>query len=246
MSCPGLETLDLYECRCISDAAIASLVQCRALKELYLSYNSQLTDAAFTGLSEGCWPEMETLDLLGLRLLSDTGFSSLARACPSLVEVHCKETNMTDEAVWMLCQLCPSILKLDIGDCRVTDRSLVAISEHLPSLTHLWCEKNDAVTDDGIEKLVAKCHSIKVLSIDECPSITDRSIQSIADHCPALETLNVDYNEQVTEVSLEALGHKCQKLERVYMSGLEVSKEDKESLQLLFPSICWEYNLDEI
>jgi Leucine-rich repeat (LRR) protein len=246
MSCPGLELLHLAFCRSITDAAIASLVQCRALKELNLSYNSQLTDAAFTGLSEGCWPEMETLDLEGLRLLSDTGFSSLARACSSLVEVHCKATNMTDEAVWMLCQLCPSILKLDIGDCSVTDRSLVAISEHLPSLTHLWCEMNDAVTDDGIEKLVAKCNSIKELSISRCPSITDRSVQSIADHCPALEILNVDNNDRITAVSLEALGNKCRQLEHVYMSGLEVSEEDQESLQLLSPSIYWEYNLNGI
>ena len=119
----------------------------------------------------------------------------------------------------------------------MTDRSLVAISEHLPSLTHLWCEKNDAVTDDGIEKLVAKCHSIRCIGISWCPSITDRSIQSIADHCPALETLSVDDNELVTAVSLEALGHKCRKLKYVFISGIEVSVEDKESLEDRFPSI---------
>ena len=94
----------------ISDAAIASLVQCRALKELDLSENDQLTDAAFAGLSEGCWPKMESLNLFGLRRLSDASFSSLARACPSLVEVWFGSTKVTDEAVWTLCQLCPSIL----------------------------------------------------------------------------------------------------------------------------------------
>jgi F-box and leucine-rich repeat protein GRR1 len=132
ISCPGLEILRLYDCRSIFDAAIASLVQCRALKELDLSHNSQLTDAAFTGLSEGCWPEMKTLYLPGLRVLSDAGFSSLARAWTLLVGVYCEETNVTDEAVLTLCQLCPSILELDIGHCdQVTDRSLVAISKHL-------------------------------------------------------------------------------------------------------------------
>jgi F-box/leucine-rich repeat protein 2/20 len=205
------------------------------LKELHLEGNSQLTDAALTGLSEGCWPEMETLDLQRLPLLSDTSFSSLARACPSLVVLWLRETKVTDEAVWTLCQLCPSILKLDINSCpNVTDRSLVAISEHLPSLTALDCAENEAITDDGIEKLVAKCHFIQCIGI-RCPSITDRSIQSIADHCPALETLDVSWNEQVTAVSLEALGHKCRKLIRVSMSGLKV--EDKESLEDRFPSI---------
>jgi hypothetical protein len=102
-------------------------------------------------------------------------------------------------------------------------------------LTALDCAENEAITDDGIEKLVAKCHSIRCIGISRCPSITDRSIQSIADHCPALETLDVDYNELVTAVSLEALGHKCRKLIRVSMSGLKV--EDKESLEDRFPSI---------
>jgi hypothetical protein len=131
-----------------------------------LSENYQLTDAAFAGLSEGCWPKMGTLKLGELRLLSDVIFFSLARACPSLVEVVWRDTNVTDEAVWTLCQLCPSILELTIYCCpNVTDRSLVAISEHLPSLTVLNCGTNNAITDDGIEKLVAKCHSIKELWI---------------------------------------------------------------------------------
>ena len=91
-----------------------------------------------------------------------------------------------DEAVWTLCQLCPSISELDIGNCGVTDRSLVAISEQLPSLTHLFCETNNAIIDYGIERLVAKCHSVICIWLSGCHSITDRSIQSIAVHCPAL------------------------------------------------------------
>jgi hypothetical protein len=141
MSCPDLEILRLSLCENVSDAAIASLVQhSRGLKKLDLSNNGQLTDAAFTGLPEGCWQKMEVLDLFQLRLLSDAIFTGLARACPSLVEVRLSQTNVTDEAVWTLCQLCPSILKLSINSCpNVTDRSLVAISEHLPSLATLSC-----------------------------------------------------------------------------------------------------------
>jgi F-box and leucine-rich repeat protein 2/20 len=140
MSCPDLETLDLSACRSISDAAIASLVQCRALKKLRLAWNDQLTDAAFAGQSEGCWQKMEVLDLHNLPLLFDAGFSSLVRACPSLVEVRLNNTNVTDEAVWTMCQQCPSILELYIYSCpNVTDHSLIAISEHLPSLAVLDC-----------------------------------------------------------------------------------------------------------
>ena len=143
MSCPDIEIVNLYNCPRISDAAIASLVQCRALKKLDLRGNDQLTDAAFAGLSEGCWPKMETLNLSRLRRLSDAIFVSLASACPSLVEVKLHGTNVTDEAVWNLCQLFPSILELYIFDCpNVTDRSLVAILEHLPSLATLWCGMN--------------------------------------------------------------------------------------------------------
>ena len=91
--CSELEVFHAESAR-ISDAVIASLVQCRALKKLTLSHNYQLTDAAFTGLSEGCWPEMETLDLPGCGLLSDAGFSSLARACPLLVRVYCVKRRM--------------------------------------------------------------------------------------------------------------------------------------------------------
>ena len=110
---------------------------------------------------------------------------------------------MTDEDVWTLCQLCPSILKLYICKCpNVTDRSLVAISEHLPSLTALYCRGKEVITDDGIEKLVAKCHSIKRLWIRRCPSISNRSVLQIAEHCPALELLNVGGNSRITVVSL--------------------------------------------
>ena len=211
MSCPDLEILSLRSCRTFSDAAIASLVQCRALKKLILSENDQLNDAAFAGLSVGCWPKMEILNLCERHRLSEISFFSLARACPSLVEVKLNRTNVTDEAVWTLCQLCPSILVLSIIECpNVTDRSLVAISEHLPFLSVLSCGRNEAITDDGIEKLVTKCHSIKTLRIYRCPSISDRSVLLIADHCPALEELDVGDNDRITAVSLEVLGAKIE------------------------------------
>jgi F-box and leucine-rich repeat protein 2/20 len=247
MTCPGLEIVDLSNCQSITDAAIASLVQCRALKKLDLNCNYQLTDATFAGLSEGCWPKMETLDLSNLRQLSDASFVSLARACPSLVEVRLKLTNVTDEAVWTLCQLCPSILKLYIFGCsNVTDRSLVVISEHLPSVAILWCGGNEAITDDGIEKLVAKCHSIKTLWIYGCPSISDRSVRQIADHCTAMKELDLADNDRITAVSLGALGAQCLKLEKVDISHLRlVSQEDKENLRLHFPRIDWNADHDE-
>ena len=150
-----------------------------------------------------------------------------------------------------MCQLCPSILKLDINEYpNVTDRSLVAISSHLPSLTDLLCGRNAAITDDGIEKLVAKCHSIKDLCIHECRSISDRSVLQIADHCPALEEFRVQGNDRITTVSLEALGAECLKLKRVFTRSLH--HENMDSLQLHFPHINWvfaeeeeEYEVDE-
>ena len=102
----------------------------------------------------------------------------------------------------------------------MTDRSLVAISEHLPSLPALNCGGNEAITDDGIEKLVAKCHSIKTLWIYMCPSISDRSVQQIADHCPVLEDLDVGGSDHITAVSLEVLGAKCLKLKKVDMRDM--------------------------
>ena len=202
---------------------------------------------------------MEILNLSVLRRLSDAIFVSLARACPSLVEVWLSDTNVTDEAVWSLCQLCPSILELYIFDCpNVTDRSLVAISEHLPSLTALGCAESrearqrswesgaagaheSTITDDGIEKLVAKCHSIKRLWI-RCRSISDRSVLQIADHCPALGQLNIA-NDRITAVSLEVLGAKCLKLERVCTRSLH--QESMDSLRLHFPHIKWDFKVRE-
>ena len=241
MSCPDLEILLLRFCLGTTDAAIASLVQCRALKRLDLRGNNQLTDAAFAGLSEGCWQKMEILGLNSLRRLSDAGLSSLVRACPSLVEVWLNYTNVTDEVVWKLCQMCPSIRHFQINDCpNVTDRSLVAISEHLPSLTNLGCTENAAITDDGIKKLVAKCHSIESMFISACPSISDRSVLQIADHCPALVVLNLSGNNRITAVSLEALGAECLKLKRVYTRRLHQKRVD--SLHLHFPRIDWVFD----
>jgi EIN3-binding F-box protein len=151
------------------------------------------------------------------------------------------DTNVTDEAVWTLCQLCPSILTLDLYHCyNVTDCSLVAVSKHLPSLTYLRCGGNEDITDDGIEKLVAKCHSIKALRICECPSISDRSVLQIADHCPALEELGVEGNDRITAVLLGTLVAKCLKLKTVEMRDLRlVSQESEDSLRLHFPHINW-------
>jgi hypothetical protein len=259
MSCPDIEVLTLACCQRISDAALTSLVQCRALKKLDIRGNDQLTDAAFASLSEGCWPKMEFLNLMGLCGLSEGSFVSLARACPSLVEVVFHNTNVTDEAVWTLCQRCPSIFGLYFLDCpNVTDRSLVAISEHLPSLTALYCAESlearvrswgsgaaraheSTITDDGIEKLVAKCHFIKTLLIGGCRSTSDRSVLQITDHCPALELLDVAGNDRITAVSLEALGAKCLKLEKVNTRSLR--QESMDSLRLHFPCIHWDFEM---
>ena len=86
MTCPDLEILDLCSCGSISNAAIASVVQCQALKKLDLRGNDQLTDAAFAGLTEGCWPKMEILELNELCRLSEVSFVSLALVDRVVVE----------------------------------------------------------------------------------------------------------------------------------------------------------------
>jgi hypothetical protein len=110
----------------------------------------------------------------------------------------------------------------------------------------LKCTGNEAITNDGIEKLVAKCHSIKTLRIYRCRSISDRSVLQIADHCPALEFLDVDGNDRITAVSLSIVAKLCLKLEIVYISGLRlVSQESLDSLSLCFPHIEWNADDDE-
>ena len=74
---PGLQSLDLTWCECISDAGLAHLGRLATLQELNLSWCGRVTDAGLRHLAN--LGSLKSLCLAGCRGISDAGLRALDR-----------------------------------------------------------------------------------------------------------------------------------------------------------------------
>ena len=74
-------------------------------------------------------PDLTYLNLCECVNVTDASVVSIARGCPSLMQLVLSRTRVQDDGVSALAAHCPSLHTLDLFNCNVSDASLFAVLE---------------------------------------------------------------------------------------------------------------------
>lgn len=141
-------------------------VACREATEVVLERNLRLTG----------------LQLAGLDWVTDTLLSHLPSSLSSLDLTGCPA--LTDEGVTAVGRCCPNITSLSLARCRVTDTGLAALggAELAATLLELRLDGCRAITDQGVERLLAGCGALQILLLHQCPGVTEQAREQLEQH----------------------------------------------------------------
>jgi len=155
---PNIESLDLCNCRQISDASVVFLLQCRSLSQLNLAA-TRVTAGGIASLASA--QKLEGLDLVMLNPGPDDDALVALSRLPALKRLRLSNNGYTEEGVSALTNL-ERLELLDVGGSDVTDVALQHIAK-FPRLRQL-CISKSPIDNSGLATL-GTLKSLEVLDL---------------------------------------------------------------------------------
>lgn len=140
-----------------------------------------------------------TMDLAGIKTITDDTLAVIAEQCPLLTELSLKR-------------------RVDIGP-DVSDVGLQDIAGCCGKLkvVHLtWCSK---LTDDAVTALANNCPNLQILDLSFCHLVTDRGVLAVMGTCGQLEELVLEGCERITEQGIVALAQSARSVKKLSLAG---------------------------
>lgn len=197
-----LHTLDLTQCKKVTDAAIAGIVShAPRLQHVHLAGCSLLTNAALERLCSLA-THLETLTISHAENITDPAIVDLVHCCPKLavVDVSCKSRPVSAEYQTNGCVLdcrllsdlsilefaiLPNLRRLSLaGLILVTDISLLFLAEHGVRLAHLQIAHCERIALNTIHVLLRRLDRLTYLSTSGIPSTNRVGIKRFSDPVP--------------------------------------------------------------
>ncbi|XP_019085135.1 PREDICTED: EIN3-binding F-box protein 1 isoform X1 [Camelina sativa] len=207
-----LKAFSLVNCLGIRDLAtgLPASPHCSALRSLSIRNCPGFGDANLAALGKLC-PQLEEIDLCGLKGITESGFLHLIQN--SLVKVNFSGcSNLTDKVIsaitarngWTL-----EVLNID-GCSNISDASMVSIAANCQILSDLDLSKC-SISDSGIQALASSEKlKLQILSMAGCSMVTDKSLPAIVRLGSTLLGLNLQQCRSISNSTVDFL------VERLY------------------------------
>ncbi|EOA26736.1 hypothetical protein CARUB_v10022822mg [Capsella rubella] len=207
-----LKAFSLVNCLGIRDltTGLPASPHCSALRSLSIRNCPGFGDANLAAIGKLC-PQLEDIDLCGLKGITESGFLHLVQN--SLVKVNFNGcSNLTDRVIsaitarngWTL-----EVLNVD-GCSKISDASLVSIAANCQILSDLDLSKC-SISDCGIQALASSDNlKLQILSLAGCSMVTDESLPAIVSLGSTLLGLNLQQCRSISNSTVDFL------VERLY------------------------------
>nr|VDD39093.1 unnamed protein product [Brassica oleracea] len=164
--CSKLLELDLYRCAGFGDDGLAAISRgCKSLNRLILSYCGELTDAGAEKIRQ--LEHLTHLELRGIKNITGTGLSAIARGCKKVAYLDLKQCeNIDDSGFWALAYFSRNLRQINLCNCSVSDTALCMLMSNLSRVQDVDLVHLNRVTVEGFEfALRACCNRLKKLKL---------------------------------------------------------------------------------
>ena len=189
-------------CLYCNDALLHCIGECcPKLREFVVEIAFPVAEASLIALAQGC-AELEVVDIYS-EAVNDPFLVILADCCPHLRKLFLYYGNYTDIGVIAVSSKCAKLKVLALQN--ISDCSIISLAKQCPSLSELYLDQPDLITDRGLCLLFPSCIHITDLGLHNMPLITDRSILSFVQHCSTLELLEVRNCAGITDKGINLI-----------------------------------------
>jgi len=201
----GVEVLLLANCPGLAIESLMDLAsQCKSIRSLDLSGNSQLSDLvgeilskAFPALTELAFAKGSDLARNGIlcSALKHPSFATLG----SLTSLDLSGAkNVTNLVLVTLAKASPGhLLSLRLSTCaNITDEGLVPLLKKTPRLQTLTASTT-LITDVAVKQLAASCPDTRNVAFELCDQIRGKELKRLFTKCSKLTSVNVSYWKEV-------------------------------------------------
>jgi len=190
-------------------------------------YSKKITNLGLKCLGENCI-SLDRVRISFCDNITTRGLSSLAARCGGLRSVYfndCK--NINNKAIKYIAENLKLLESLDISGCSMlSDEALKFLSDHCAlRLKRLNLNGNFLLTNDGIRRLVEKCHELLILGLGRT-RIEDSTLEAIANHCQKLKILNLDSNNLITDAGVNEIAKNCKDLQCLILWAVPLLTND--------------------
>lgn len=199
---PHLEDIDFGLCRLLTDKGVRYLAQSKnraVLTSVNFYYCRNISDQALIELA-GHHPMIQTLNVAGCHLLTDTGLSRVATQCRE----HLQHLNVA-------------------GCGKLTHESIAIIATHCPQLRMLNLSNVKSTDDKCVQLLWKNCEHMEMLCLKECDRVTDNAFKDRSFMWPKLKHLDLTYCTEVGDPGMLQIAMFCPALKMLRMTGCKLS-----------------------
>ncbi|KAG2656819.1 hypothetical protein PVAP13_1KG107300 [Panicum virgatum] len=143
------------------------------------------------------------------RGVTDQGLSAVARGSPNLRSLALWDVPLVSDAgLAEVAAGCPSLERLDISRCPlITDKGLIAVAQGCPNLVSLTIEACSGVGNEGLMAIGRCCSKLQAVNIKNCADVGDQGISSLV--CSATASLAKIRLQglNITDASLAVIGY---------------------------------------
>uniref|UniRef100_A0A0C9RMS4 TSA: Wollemia nobilis Ref_Wollemi_Transcript_10210_3099 transcribed RNA sequence n=1 Tax=Wollemia nobilis TaxID=56998 RepID=A0A0C9RMS4_9CONI len=208
LGCPGLRVLSLWDCPFISDKGLAAIARgCPLLEKLDLFKCPRIGDKGLEAVAVNC-PNLLTLNLDSCPLIGNKSLKVVGQNCVRLESLRINDCSLvSDEGIITILSNAKGLKKAKLQALRLTDITLAALGHFGKSLTELWLESLNNITEKGFLFLGSQTglQKLKFFSLTACRGLTDGSMEAVGQACLSLKQFSIRKCESVTDKGLAAL-----------------------------------------
>ncbi|KAL8503730.1 hypothetical protein ACS0TY_022447 [Phlomoides rotata] len=233
----------------VSDASLAVIGHYgRALTDLTLVGLQNVNERGFwvMGMGQGL-QNLKSLSITACPGASDLGVAVIAEGCPNLKLFALRKCpRVSDQGVASFAKGAESLESLQLEEChRITERGVFGILANCgKKLKALACVNCLGIRDFDVGfPLTSPSHSLRSLTIRNCPGFGDASLGMLGRLCPKLAYIDLTGLHNITDAGIQLLVQRSEAfLEKVNLSGCvnltdrsvtAIAKLHGETLELL-------------
>ena len=243
---PGLQVLDITDCKYISDEGIQAIATCQRLNTLTMVGVERLTKRGLKALAySASGKSMTSLNVSGRYNVSNSGLNVFygiasittpgARALSHMIHLTklnlCGLHQIGNGAIKSIATHCKHLVDLNISGCgHVENHSIAVLSQTCTELKILNLSGVVKLGDDGLISISKGLRSLEYLNLFRCEAISDNGLKKLAS-CTNLTELNIRCCKWISDVSVCELAKGLPILKSLNVSNnLDITNRSVECL----------------